>query len=104
MERYEKRRAAFDAQAVRIAGVSVDPIEVSQDLANRLELGFPILADEKGEMAKAYGVWHAQKRIALPAIVIVGPKGFVRWRRVSHSVSDRPDEDEVLEVVKRLPR
>jgi peroxiredoxin Q/BCP len=103
LERYEKRRRDFDEAGVRVAAVSVDPIDVSQGLADRLQLGFPLLADDGGDLARAYGVWHAEKKIAIPSIVVVDRAGVVRWRRVSGSVSDRPEEDEVLSVVRRLP-
>jgi peroxiredoxin len=104
LERYEGRRAELEAKNARIAAISVDPIDVSQDLADRLHLGFPILADEGGAVARAYGVWHAERKIALPAVIVIGRGGVVRWRRVSRSVTDRPDEDDVVDVVSRLPR
>lgn len=104
MERFEERRAEIEAAGARIAAVAVDPIDVSQGLAARLGLGYPILADEGGAMAKAYGVWHAERKIALPAVIVVDREGIVRWRRVSRSVSERPEEDEVVDVARRLPR
>ena len=104
MERYEERRAAFEAAGARLAAVSVDPIEVSQELATRLGLGFPILADPDGDVIRAFGVWHASRKIALPAVFVIDREGVIRWRRVSSSVTDRPTEDEVLEVVGRIPR
>ena len=77
----------------------VDPIDVSQELATRLKLSYPILSDPDGSMIRAYGVWHADKKIALPAVFVIDPKGVIRWRRVSTSVTDRPEEDEVIEAV-----
>jgi peroxiredoxin len=104
LERLEERRAEFEAKGARVAAVSVDPVDVSQELATRLGLGFPLLADEKGALIRAFGVWHADKEISLPAVVVVDRHGVVRWRRVSSSVSDRPDEDSVLEILGRLPQ
>ncbi len=104
MGRYEDHRAEFDKEGVKLAGVSVDPIDVSQDLATRLKLGYPILADEGGAMSQAYGVWHADRKIALPAVIVIDKDGVVRWRFVSPSIGERPREEDVLEVVKKLPR
>lgn len=104
MERFERRRPEVEAKEARLAAVSVDPIEVSQELATRLRLGFPILADEGGVVARLYGVWHADRKIALPAIVVIDRDGVIRWRRVSRSVTDRPSEDDVIDVLGRLPR
>jgi thioredoxin-dependent peroxiredoxin len=103
LERFGKRRADFEAKNARIAAISVDPIDVAQKLYDRLELGFPLLSDEGGAVARAYGVYHTEKKIALPAIIVVDSSGVVRWRRISGSVTDRPEEDEVLDVVDRLP-
>lgn len=103
MERLDKRRSDFEAHGARIVGISVDPIAKSEELSERLGLGFPLLSDEDATVIRAYGVFHAEKRIALPAVVIVDRDGIVRWRRVSDSVTDRPDEDVLLNVVSRLP-
>ncbi len=103
MERFEERRSDFEARGAKLAAISVDPIEDSQALAERLKLGFPLLSDEDRTVVRAYGVYHAEKKIALPAIVVIDREGIVRWRRVSESVTDRPEEDVVLDVVARLP-
>jgi peroxiredoxin len=104
LERLEKRRPEIEAKGARIAAVSVDAVDVSQQLALDLGLGFPLLSDDKGDLIKAYGVWEEEHGIAIPAIVVIDRQGIIRWRRVSDSITDRPDEDIVIDIVGRLPR
>jgi len=102
LERYEERRKEFESAGARIAGLSVDPVDESQELANNHKLGFPIISDTSGDTVKAYGVWHADKKISLPAVFVIDRAGVIRWRYVSKSVGDRPEEDDVLAEVKKL--
>ncbi len=102
MGRFEERRAELEKKGARIAALAVDPIDVSQELSEKLGLGFPILADPAGDTVRAFRVWHAEKKIALPAIFVIDRAGVIRWRKVSTSVTDRPTEDEVLEIVGRV--
>ena len=102
MERFEKRRPELEAAGARLAALSVDPIDKSEDLAKGHELRFPIMSDESGETIRAFGVWHAEKKISLPAIFVIDSTGVVRWRYVSKSITDRPPEDDVLVEVKKL--
>jgi peroxiredoxin Q/BCP len=97
LERFEERRRDFERARARIAAISVDPVEESQKLAHDHELQFPLLSDETGDVIRAYGVWHAEKKISLPAVFIVDSTGTIRWRYVSDGVFDRPDEVKVLE-------
>lgn len=84
---------------MKLAAVCVDPVETSQALAERLRLGFPIVADPSGDTIRAYGCWHAEKQISLPAVFVIDGEGVVRWKKISTTVTDRPSEDEVLSVV-----
>jgi peroxiredoxin Q/BCP len=102
LARFEERRKEFEARSARLVAISVDPVDASQRLATRLELHYPLLADEKGDVIRAYGVWHAEKEIALPSIFVIDQKGIIRWKRISRSVTDRPSEDDVLDIVERV--
>ena len=104
MGRFEERRAELEKRGARLAAVATDPVETSRELVKDRKLGFPILSDPTGEAIQAFGVWHAEKKIALPAIIVIDRTGKVRWRRVGESVTDRPEEDEVLDVVAGLER
>ena len=102
MERYEEKRKDFEAANARIVGFSVDPVDKSQELAIDHNLNFLIISDENGDTVRAYGFWHADKKIALPSVFVIDREGVIRWRYVSQSIGDRPAEDDVLAEVRKL--
>lgn len=72
-------------------------------MVDKLKLPFPMLSDPDGEGAiKPYDVWHAEREIARPAIVVVDPGGEVAFRWVSRDFADRLPEDGLLEEVRAL--
>ncbi len=102
MERYEEKRREFEAAGARIAGFSVDPVDKSQELADDHGIHFPIISDTSGDTVKAYGVWHAERKIALPSVFVIDKTGVIRWRYVSENIRERPSEDDVLAEVRKL--
>lgn len=100
--RLEARRAELEQAGARLVAISVDTVEQSKAVVERARLGFPILSDPGGEAAKAWGVWHESKGIALPSVFVVGQDLRVAYRFTSELVTTRPPEDEVLAVVRGL--
>lgn len=49
--------AELKAKNMVILGVSPDPADVHKRFATKYRLTFPLLVDEKAEVAKKYGVW-----------------------------------------------
>ena len=43
-------------------GVSPDPLEALRQFRTDLELPYPLLSDEGGRVAQAYGVWQPRTR------------------------------------------
>jgi len=97
--RFEKRRADLEKKGAALAAICIDPIEKSQAVAKKLDLHYPILADTTGETIRAFGVAHAGKPFALPAVFVVAPDGRIAWRRIGETVGDRPSEDDVLAAI-----
>jgi peroxiredoxin len=90
-----------------LAAVSVDHPEETRELRTRLEdddepLRMELLCDPTRAATKALGIFDAEHDIALPAILIMGPQGDVRWKYVGDSITDRPDEEEVVAALKRV--
>lgn len=100
--RFEARRAELEQAGARLAAVSVDPVETSRALVEKMKLGFPVLSDPGGRAIEAWGVTHTGKGIAIPSVFVVAGDGTIRWRKISELVTDRPTEDEVLAVVQGL--
>ncbi len=91
----------------RLLAVSVDPPAKSREIVQRRKLGFSILADESGEMIRAYGLLHegggpGKHDVAIPAHVLIGRHGKILWTRVSQRVQDRPSPQEILAVIRGL--
>jgi len=47
----------FEASNIQVLGVSADNVSSHKKFSEKYDLPFPILADEKKEVARAYGVW-----------------------------------------------
>jgi peroxiredoxin Q/BCP len=81
----QSQLAAFrdDYDVVRELGasvlaVSVDPLSAHEAFAARLRPPFPLLADEDGAVARAYGVYDPEQRRARRAVFVIDRDGTVR--------------------------
>lgn len=61
-----------------VLAVSVDPLSEHQAFAARLRPPFPLLADEDGAVARAYGVYDPEQRRARRAVFVIDRDGTVR--------------------------
>lgn len=74
--RFEKLRA-------KVLGVSVDSAASHKKFAEKYNLPFPVLADEKKEVVKKYGVWQRKKMMdreymgTVRASFLIDPKGKI---------------------------
>ena len=94
-------------------GISVDFPGANQAWAEKLGLKYPLLADFRREMTRAYGVlnddpsWtNDPKRIhfylrASATVIVVDKDGVIRYKRATNPRGTIPIE-EVLAVVEKL--
>ena len=85
-----------------IVGISVDDPQESRMLRGMLKLEFPLLADDGGKVAEAYGVLMVREAIAIPSVFVVAPDGRITWRHVGETVPDRPTPEKVLMALDAL--
>ena len=74
-------------------------------MVEKLDLPFPLLADpDRTGAITPLGVADPkdQRKIALPAVILVDPEGEEAFRFVSRDYADRLPEDTVLEAVHKL--
>ena len=93
MERFKELNA-------QVLGISVDSVYCHQAFATELGgLDYPLLADfhPKGALAQALGVWREEKGYSRRAIIVLDPKGLVRYSRVIDRGA--PDVEELLKIV-----
>jgi peroxiredoxin len=101
------RRAEFEAEGVRIVGISRDSPYSHVAWREVLELNFPLLSDWNGEAVRAFGVAHtyvgAMRDVAERSAFLVDDGGTVRgaWRYES---GELPNVDELLSAARDLSR
>src|SRR3954471_14533526 len=83
--------AALDATVV---GISSNSLDSHRSFSARNSLTVPLLADEGGEVAKAYGAWRGPLRTKR-AVVIVDEQGIVRHRHDHLLGIDYQDVDDL---------
>ena len=88
-------------KGIGLAAISVDEPEDTIKLAGQIGARYPMLRDEGLKVALAYGVAMEGRDIPVPAVFVVLPDGRIFWRQVGESVSDRPTNAQILDVVDR---
>jgi peroxiredoxin (alkyl hydroperoxide reductase subunit C) len=72
---FQHRLAEFRAESTAIAGVSVDSAESHARWIRELGgLDYPLLADEGGKLARAYGVLDEARGVAIRATFVIDRK------------------------------
>ena len=56
---------------------SCDPVEKNKEFAESLELDYPILSDPDGSVAKAFGIYNAERNAAARVTFIIGKDGKI---------------------------
>jgi peroxiredoxin len=104
----------FEAANAQVLGISVDFNAANTIFAERLGLKFPLLADTRRIMSRAYGVLNDDasaandpKRVAgylrsKRAWFIIDRQGVVRYVNVDDPRGIMPN-DELLEILNKLP-
>jgi len=94
----------FEARGLRVLPVSVDPLDKSQALIDRLTLPFPLGLDVDRSVTRAFGVYDAENDIAWPAIFIIAQSGEIRWRSLAETYPVRPAAQVILDAWDALDR
>lgn len=105
---HDHRIAKFKERGVEVVGVSIDS-EYSHyawrntpvDAGGIGKIQFPLVADVKHEIAKAYGIEHPTKGVALRASFLIDKNGVVQHQVVNNLDLGR-DVDEMLRMVDAL--
>lgn len=99
---FHKALAAFDAERTSIVGISVDDAETHRRWARELGgIGYPLLADEGGKVARAFGILDDQQNVALRATFILDAKRTILYAVASPANVGR-SVSETLRVVRAL--
>jgi peroxiredoxin len=104
MPAYEADLERFKGYDAQVLGISVDSVPCNTAWAKSLGgLTYDLLSDfhPKGAVAKAYGAYRGNDGIAERALFIVDKEGKIAYKDI-HDISDQPDNEELLEVLRKL--
>jgi peroxiredoxin Q/BCP len=100
---YRDNSEAFGALDATVVGISSQSVESHQGFSEKHKLNVPLLADEDGTVAKAYGT-HAPVVGTKRAVVIVDEDGVVRHRHDHLLGLDFQTVGDLREALDSLPR
>ena len=102
---FGRRDGDFKDRDAQILGMSTDTHWVHlawrKDHPDLRDIPFPMLADNKRELAQALGILHKEEGVCLRATFIVDPQGVIRFVSVNDLDVGR-NVDEVLRVLDAL--
>lgn len=99
---FHQAREEFAAEDTAIVGVSVDDAESHRRWARELGgIGFPLLADADGALARAYGVFDEAEKLALRATFILDAQRKIVYC-VASPINVGRSVSETLRVVRAL--
>ena len=95
---YEK----IKKEGAEVIAISVDGSEKNSELANKLNIPFPILSDVDHKVIDAYDLYNSDGKIARPALFVIDQKGIVRWVFLDEDYRIRAVNDTVLAELRKL--
>ena len=105
---FSKRQKAFDKLNVKLIGLSIDQvfshikwIEWIEDNL-KTKINFPVIADDRGQVAQRLGMIHPGKGThTVRAVFVIDPKGRLRLMLYYPQEIGR-NMDEILRIIKAL--
>ena len=99
-----------EKEKVQILAVSIDSHEDSKKFVQKLKerfpgaFDFPLLEDKGHKVIDRYGILNPDgKGWPHPATYVIDLEGVVRWKFVEVDYTKRPSNEEILEVLRKLP-
>ena len=98
---FQQRLTEFASRGIRIAAISVDPVETNQRHAKKMGYTFAFLSDPKAEVIRRYDLLHPKagpkgEDISRPAEFLLDRTGTVVWRNLTDDASVRIRPEQVL--------
>lgn len=105
---HDHRLAQFRERGVELIGVSIDSQfshhawrNTPVDKGGIGQIRYPLVADVKHEIARAYGIEHPQAGVALRASFLIDQQGIVRHQQVNDLPLGR-EVDEMIRLIDAL--
>jgi peroxiredoxin len=104
MKGLEASADEFEKLGAVALGISVDSSATKHAWAGSLGISkTPLLADfwPHGGVAAQYGIFKEAEGVSERAVIIVGPDGVVRWKKI-YPTKQVPDMKEIIEAVRSI--
>jgi peroxiredoxin Q/BCP len=88
----------YQTTGAEVAAISVGSVESHRQFAEHHGLPQTLLADERGEVTKLFGV-QSLLGGSQRAVIVIDPKGVIRYRRSVLPIF-RPGDDEVIAAIR----
>lgn len=97
--------ASFQNDEVQVLAVSVDHPFALKAWSQAKNLNFPLLSDfwPHGKVAQQYGVFNAERGIAMRGTFLIDKQGIVRFAEVNQPAEQR-DQDAWRKAIAALPK
>ena len=107
---YERNKEKFQSKNVTVMSIGPDPVGVNRQMVERLGISYHILADEKHEAAKMYGIrlqdnnfgTKFEEGIPLPASFLVSPKGTVAYTSRADVPGEILNPEDIFPILERI--
>jgi len=86
----------FESLDAQVLGISVDSVWSHKAFAEKMKIGYPLLADfqPRGAVAEKFGVYLPEKGITGRSTFIIDKQGKVSWAK-TYDIPTVPDVNEV---------
>ena len=92
----------FKAERAEVIAISVDPLEKSRELKDKLGVPFTILSDPDLKVIRRYGVLDPGGKISIASVFLVDTRGVVRWSYVAEDYTVRPPDETLLSQLNEM--
>ena len=93
----------FTAVDAEIVGVSMNHPLSQKAFSDFLKLNFPLLTDfPDGKTTQAYGVFNADRRLAVRSYFIIDKQGVLRYKKVLAPKEPLVENEALIAEVKKL--
>lgn len=97
---YRDDYSEVQSKGATVLGISRDSIFSHKAWKESLGLGYSLLADMKGDVAKQYGAWNNDLGLSERLTVVIDRDGTVRYVDRSPDLKTARDHKKVLEALK----
>ena len=91
---------AYAETGAEVVGISTDTVESHRSFAENHGLPLTLLSDPRGEVSRMFGARSWLPGRSARAVVVIDPRGLVRYRKVQSLSSCRPGDAEIIEAIR----